>query len=105
MTRQNESTLSELRTKPSWRKDGTAAPVQGAAIPSAKRRAGAPEKGPTFLKVYVIPVLLFNLAIFGWTFVATHAVQGVLVYLGYALIVTVGLRVFLTYLDSYGSCS
>jgi hypothetical protein len=105
MIRQNESALPELRAKPSWRKNGPAALVQRAAAPSAKRRAGAPEQGPTFLKVYVLPVLLLNLAIFGWTLVAAHAVQGVMVYLGYALIVTVGLRVFLAYLDSYDSCN
>jgi hypothetical protein len=61
-----------------------------------------PEKGPTFLNAYVIPVLLLNLALGGWTLVATHAVGGVMVYLGYALIITVGLRLFLAYLDSFG---
>lgn len=54
MIRQNESRL--------LRKDGTAALVHRAAAPSPKRGMFVPEKGPTFLKVYVIPVLLLNLA-------------------------------------------
>jgi len=59
------------------------------------------KKGPTFLKVYVIPVLLFNLAVGGWSLVATHSAQGVLIYLGYAVIVTIDLYLYLVYLDRY----
>ena len=59
------------------------------------------EKGPTFLKVYVIPVLLLNLAVGAWSVVATHSAQGVLIYLGYAVIVTVGLYLYLVYLGRY----
>jgi hypothetical protein len=55
---------------------------------------------PTFLKVYVIPVLLLNLAVGGWSVVATH-VTGVLIYLGYAVIITVGLYLYLLYLGRY----
>jgi len=55
---------------------------------------------PTFLKVYVIPVLLLNLVVGGWSVVATH-VAGVLIYLGYAVIVTVGLYLYLLYLGRY----
>jgi hypothetical protein len=59
------------------------------------------KKSPTFLKIYIVPVLLLNLIIGGWTVVATHVVQGVMIYLGYVLIITVGLRLYLAYLDSY----
>ena len=101
MIRQNESRLPKLRGKPSWKKDGASALFHRAAAPSPKRGVFLPEKGPTFLKTYVIPVLLLNLAVGGWTLVARHVVQGVMVYLGYALIVTVGLYLYLVYLDHY----
>ena len=101
MIRQNESRSPKLRAKPSWREDGRAALVHRAAAPSPKRRVCVPEKGPSFLKAYVIPVLLLNLAVGGWTLVATHVVQGVMVSLGYALIITVGLYLYLVYLDHY----
>ncbi len=101
MIRLNESRSPKPRVKPSWRKDGTAALVYRAAAPSPKREVCLPEKGPTFLKTYVIPVLLLNLAVGGWTLVARHIVQGVMVSLGYALIVTVGLYLYLVYLDHY----
>ena len=101
MIRQNETTLPKLRVKPSSRKDGTAALVHRAATPSPKRGVFVTEKGPSFLKAYVIPVLLLNLAVGGWTLGAVHIVQGVMVSLGYALIITVGLRLYLAYLDHY----
>ena len=47
-------------------------------------------------------MLLLNLAADGWALIATRAVGGVMVYLGYALIITVGVRLFLVYLDSFG---
>ena len=56
---------------------------------------------PTFLKVFVIPVLLINLAVGGWSFVAIHSTSGVLIYLGYAVIVTVSLYLYLRYLGRY----
>jgi hypothetical protein len=59
------------------------------------------KKGPTFLKVYVIPVLLLNIAVGGWSVVAVHAAPGVSSYLGYAVIVTLGLYLYLVYLDRY----
>ena len=59
------------------------------------------EKGPTFLKVYVIPVLLLNLAVGGWSVIAAHLSYGSLIYLGYAVIVTVSLYVYLLYLSRY----
>ena len=58
-------------------------------------------KGPTLLKVYIIPVLLLNIALGGWSVVAAHAAQEVLIYLGYAVIVTVGLYLYLVYLGRY----
>jgi len=56
---------------------------------------------PTFLKVYVIPVLLVNLAVGSWSFLALHSTFGMLIYLGYALIVTVSLYLYLRYLGRY----
>ncbi len=101
MIRQNESRSPKLRAKPSWRKDGKGAPVHRAAAPSPKRGVFVPEKGPTFLKVYVIPVLLLNLAFVGWDVVAAHRAPGLSTYLGYAVIVMVGLYLYLVYLDRY----
>ena len=60
-----------------------------------------PEKGPTFLKVYVIPVLLLNLAFVGWDIVVANGTLGLSTYLGYAVIVTVSLYLYLLYLDRY----
>lgn len=59
------------------------------------------KKGPTFLKVYVIPVLLLNLAVGGWSVVAAYSAHEVLIYLGYAVIVTIGLYLYLLYLSRY----
>ena len=59
------------------------------------------KKGPTLLKAYVIPVLLLNSALEGWSVVAAHAAHGLLIYLGYAVIVTVGLYLYLVYLGRY----
>ncbi|TMD68640.1 MAG: hypothetical protein E6I91_03960 [Chloroflexi bacterium] len=59
------------------------------------------KKGPTFLKVYVIPVLLLNLAVGGWSVVVAHSAHGMLIYLGYAVIVTISLYLYLLYLSRY----
>ena len=59
------------------------------------------KKGPTFLKVYVIPMLLLNLIVSGWSVIAAYAPHGWLIYLGYTVIVTVGLYLYLMYLDRY----
>jgi hypothetical protein len=101
MITQHEIRSPELWDKPSWRKDGPAALVRREDA-APKRRVSLAEKGPTFLNAYVIPVLVLNLAVLSWTLIATLAVGGVMVYLGYALIITVGLRLFLAYLDSFG---
>ena len=55
-------------------------------------------KGPTFLKVYVIPVLMLNIAMGGWSVVGAH---GLTSYLGYAAIMTSGLYLYLRYLDRF----
>lgn len=101
MVRQNENRSPELWAKLSWRKEGPAAPLSSAASPSPNRGPSVPEKGPTFLKTYAIPVLLLNLAVVGWTLVTRHVVLGLMVYLGYALIVAIGLRLYLVCLDHY----
>lgn len=59
------------------------------------------KKSPTFLKVYIIPVLLINLAVGCWSAVATNVVYGPLIYLGYAVIITVSLYLYLLYLGHY----
>jgi hypothetical protein len=58
---------------------------------------------PTFLKVYVIPVLLLNLIVGSWSVLVTLGAPGVLISLGYAVIVTVGLYLYLLYLGRYFS--
>jgi hypothetical protein len=102
MIRKNENRPLQLWAKPSRKKKGHAAPLCRAASPSQKRGACQPEKGPTFLKVYAIPMFQFNLAVVGWTLVTrTLIAQGIMIYLGYALLVAVGLRLYLVYLDHY----
>jgi hypothetical protein len=59
------------------------------------------KKGPSFLKVYLIPALLLNLAVGGWSVVAAYGAPGMLISLGYAVIVTVGLYLYLLYLGRY----
>ncbi len=59
------------------------------------------KKGPTFLKVYVIPVLLLNLAFVGWDVVAARVAPGLSSYLAYTVIITVSLYLYLVYLDRY----
>ena len=53
------------------------------------------------MKVYVIPALLLNLAVGGWGVIAAHLANGALTYLGYAVIITVSLYVYLLYLSRY----
>jgi hypothetical protein len=59
------------------------------------------KNAPTFLKVYVIPVLLLNVVIGGWSILATHGAPGVVISLGDVVIVTVSLYLYLLYLDRY----
>ena len=56
------------------------------------------KNSPTFLKVYVIPVLLLNLVVGGWSVLAGHGAPGAVISLGYAVIITVSLYL---YLDRY----
>lgn len=102
MITQHENTSPELWTRPLRRKDGPVALVHREDEAALKQRVSLAEKGPTFLNAYVIPVLVLNLAVLSWSLVATHVAEGVMVYLGYALIITVGLRLFLAYLDNFG---
>jgi hypothetical protein len=101
MLKWNESRSQKLWVKASSRKDSVAAPVHRTAAPSAKRGGCAPEKGPTFLRVYAVPVLLLNLAFAGWDIVAANTAHNWSIYLGYAVIVTISLRLYLGYLDRY----
>ncbi len=48
-----------------------------------------------------MPVLLLNFALLNWAIISVHVVHGWSIYLGYAVIVTVGLRLYLAYLDHY----
>ena len=59
------------------------------------------KKDPTFLKVYAFPVLLLILALLGWDVSSANIAQGWSIYLGYAVIVTVSLYLYLVYLDHY----
>ena len=59
------------------------------------------KKGPTFLQVYVIPVLLLNLFLVGWDMVAVNLASSLSIYLGQVVIVTVSLYLYLMYLDRY----
>jgi hypothetical protein len=51
--------------------------------------------------MYRTPVPLLNLALAGWDIVAANTAHSWLIYLGYAVIVTISLRLYLGYLDRY----
>ena len=51
--------------------------------------------------VYAVPVLLFNLLFAVWGVFMAHSASGWESFMGYALIITVGLYVYLRYLDRY----
>ena len=91
----------ERRAKSTWRKSGVATPLYRAAMPTSERKVFVTKKGPTFLNVYAIPVLLLNLALLGWDVISANIAQGWSIYLGYAVIVTVSLYLYLAYLDRY----
>ncbi len=59
------------------------------------------KKSPTLLRVYIIPVLLLNIALVAWNFLTTYSVHGIPTYLGYMVIVTVSLYLYLMYLGRY----
>ena len=96
-----EYNFPQRKARSSWRKSGTATPVYRTTASALERKKFVSEKGPTFLGVYVIPVLLLNLAFVGWDVVAAHIAPGLSTYLGYAVIVTVSLYLYLVYLDRY----
>ena len=104
MIRQNvsrEYKFAERWARPSWRKSGAATAMNRATASASKRKVFEAEKGPTFLKVYTFPALLLNLALLGWGVISAHIAQGWLIYLGYAVIVTVSLYLYLVYLNRY----
>ena len=53
------------------------------------------------LKVYVLPVLLLNSVLVAWNFLTTYSVHGIPTYLGYIVIVTISLYLYLMYLGRY----
>src|SRR6266699_5976477 len=104
MIRQNvsrEYKFPQRLARPSWRKSGAATAMYRATASASERKVFVAEKGPTFLKVYAIPALLLNLALLGWDIISVNVVHGWSIYLGYAVIVTVSLHLYLAYLDHY----
>ena len=104
MAKQNISTeykFPEKRAKSTWRKSGAATPLYRATASTSERKVFVAKKEPTFLNVYAIPVLLLNLALLGWDVISANIAQGWSIYLGYAVIVTVSLYLYLAYLDRY----
>ena len=104
MAKQNISTefkLPERRVKSTLRNNCDSTMVYKAPAPTSERKVFVSKKGPTFLNVYAIPVLLLNLALLGWAAISAHMAQGWSIYLGYAVIVTVSLYLYLAYLDRY----
>jgi hypothetical protein len=59
------------------------------------------KKGPTFLKIYVIPVLTLSIVLGGWDVIAANLVHSLWTYFGYVVIVAVSLYLYLAYLDRY----
>jgi hypothetical protein len=59
------------------------------------------KKGPTFLKIYVIPVLTLSIVLAGWDVVAANLVHNLWTYFGYVVIVGVSLYLYLACLDRY----
>jgi hypothetical protein len=104
MAEQNISTeykFPERSAKSNWRKSGAVTPLYTATAPTSERKVPVSKKGPTFLNAYAIPVLLLNLALLGWDVISANIAQGWSIYLGYAVIVTVSLYLYLAYLDRY----
>ena len=104
MIKQNlnmEYKFPQRKARSSWRKSVTATPVYRTTASALKRRKSESEKGPSFLKAYVIPVLLLNVVLLSWTSISVDVLHGWSIYLGYAVIVTLSLRLYLAYLDHY----
>jgi hypothetical protein len=96
-----ERKFTERRTESNWRKSGAVTPLYTATAPLSERKVSMSKKGPTFLNAYAIPVLLLNLMLLGWDIISANIAQGWSIYLGYAVIVTVSLYLYLAYLDRY----
>jgi hypothetical protein len=106
MIRQNvgrEYKIPQTLARASWRKSdgGAATAMYRATAPVKERKVFVARKGPTFLKVFVFPVLLLNFALLGWNGIAVNIAQGWSSFLGYAVIVTVSLYIYLMYLGRY----
>jgi hypothetical protein len=56
------------------------------------------KKEPDFLRVYIIPALVLNIMLGVWSVLVAHELS---IYLGYAVIVTVSLYLYLLYLGRY----
>ena len=82
-----------------WKENCVSTPAYRAKALAPERKVFVTKKGPTFLNVYAIPVLLLNLALLGWDVISANIAQGWSIYLGYAVIVTVSLYLYLAYLD------
>ena len=92
---------AQRRARYFWKKSAAATPLYRTTASIFERKKFTVEKGPTFLKVYAIPALLLNFALVGWDIVSAHIAQGWLTPLGYAVIVTLSLYLYLMYLDHY----
>jgi hypothetical protein len=102
MAKQNismEWKFPERRARYISRKSHDTHPVYIASGTTFDRKVLRAPKGPTFLKVYALPVLLLNLVLLGWDVISTQITQGWTIYLGYAVIVTVSLYLYLAYVD------
>jgi hypothetical protein len=104
MVKQNismERKISEKKVGYNSRKSFDTTPVYKASVSTSDRKVLRAKKGPTFLNVYTFPVVLLNLMLLGWDVISTHIAQGWSIYLGYAVIVTVSLYLYLAYLDHF----
>src|SRR5438045_9446943 len=99
MAKQNISTdckFPERSAKSTWSKNGAATPLYRATVPTSERKVSVAKKGPTFLNVYAIPVLLLNLALIGWDVISANIAQGWSIYFGSAVVVYVRLYIVLS---------
>lgn len=102
MVKQNismECKIPEKKVGYTSRKSFDTTPVYEASVSTSARKVFRAKKGPTFLKVYAVPVVLLNLTLLGWYVISAHIAHGWSVYFGYALIITVSLYIYLAFLD------
>ena len=74
--------------------------VQGYSI-SLRAKGICGRERPYLSESVRYPALLLNLALLGWDVISANIAQGWPIYLGYAVIVTVSLYLYLGYLDRY----